>query len=165
MFSGRQDENIRTWLYQYEQCMLINQVDKSMWTQLAGIHLTGGTSTWFTSVYSLKDTSNVPWDAFKKKISTAYEPQEYSLVLRGKVQSLKQENNIDTYVNEMRLLLAQIYDMTETDNIENFINGRVKLKVGIDMKNHPLWKKQLNMLYLMKDLSSKEELIKQSHIR
>ena len=123
MFSGRQDENIRTWLYQYEQCMLINQVDKSMWTQLAGIHLTGGASTWFTSVYSLKDTSNVPWDSFKKKISTAYEPQEYSLVLRGKVQSLKQGNNIDTYVNEMRLLLAQINDMTETDKIENFING------------------------------------------
>ncbi len=123
IFSGKMDENVRTWIYQYEQCMIINRIPERFWTQLAFVSLSENAATWYATVFGGIDTSKQPWKEFVKKLRIAFEPSEYDSVLRTKLNELKQGSNIDAYVNEMRLILNQITDMSETDKVLSFIRG------------------------------------------
>ena len=51
-FGGSERENINVWIFQYEQCMIINCIDKSSWTQLAFPYLIDNAAVWYLSFFS-----------------------------------------------------------------------------------------------------------------
>ncbi len=122
-FKGNLNEDIRVWLFQYEQCMIINQVPRNMWTQLSFPYLKDNAATWYLSRFHETNTKNFSWNKFKKMIKTTFEPYDNSTLLRTKLKSLKQGNDLDVYIKEMRLILMQLPDMSEKDKIEHFIDG------------------------------------------
>ncbi len=122
-FCGNLNEDIRIWLFQFEQCMIINQIPESMWTQLSFPYLKDNAAIWYLSTFQEKDTSKYSWNKFKKMIKSTFEPYDNSTLLRSKLKSLKQGNDLDVYIKEIRLILMQLPDMSELDKIEYFIDG------------------------------------------
>ncbi len=125
-FAGSKDENINVWLFQFEQSMELNRVPESFWTKVSFQYLKENAATWYLSSFTDSDPSEFSWETFKEGLRNAFQPSNYLDKLRDHVFELRQGNDFDAYVKDMRLSLMQLSDMSEIDKIRCFLRGLKK---------------------------------------
>ena len=77
-------------------------------------------------LFSKKDPAGCPWEDYKDELRTAFQPCNFLDKLRDHVYEIKQGNDFDAYVKDMRLSLMQLTDMAERDKVRCFLNGLKK---------------------------------------
>jgi hypothetical protein len=121
VFSGGKSENIRAWIFQFEQCMNLNNISSNYWQTISFMYFSGTASTWYLSRF--RKSSPMSWNDYKKQLMAAFEPFDVETKVRLQIRKCKQNNSLDDYVNEIRMLLLQLDSMAERDKIECFLNG------------------------------------------
>jgi len=144
-FFGKESERIEDWLYIVELVLEGNNVTQDKQKIIfATSYLRDAALHEYQSFVKNKDRDTISWEEFKIMLKDRYKRKDHELFMREKLRNLKQHKDLSQYINDFRIILNQISNISEFDQITYFMNGlndltsdyvRLKMqKITIDLK-------------------------------
>lgn len=63
------------------------------------------------------------WEEFKDLLQQQFKPVDFNLLIRDKLENLRQHTSADEYTNKFMDLVSQLPDMSEDDRIHRYLRG------------------------------------------
>lgn len=125
LFTGAAKANVETWLFEVEQYLMAYEVDDdSQRIAFAAASLKGLALQWWQNHCILHPSQRLSWQQFKEEVKKRFQPVEASRTARVNLRSLKQGNkSVAEYCSAFYEQLQLIHDMSEADQVENFMAG------------------------------------------
>jgi hypothetical protein len=130
------DEPIRGWLTSVAHWLSMSKVPRGEAVGTAANYLRGKAQAyWFSMVDTLRREGKDPtvWDTFRDQMILAYGAIDPEYVARTKIDALRQNGSVESYVRELQMLFAELIrqPMHEADKVHKFFTG---LNPGLAMK-------------------------------
>src|SRR5581483_7725430 len=127
-FTGAAKSDVETWLFEVEQYLMSYGVTvDAQKVAFAAACLKGLALQWWQyhcTLHSGVNVLNITWNAFKEEMRKRFQPVEASRTARVNLRSLKQGNKtVLEYCGAFYDQLQLIHDMSEADQVENFMAG------------------------------------------
>ena len=120
MFSGKDTENLRSWLATVESRFKLHQVDETIWVQETATSLEGAASEWFNGYLAHNEVTT--WNSFKEQITTRFGTGLSTIVVARMWDNLKQTGSVEEYIIEHQKICAQASEEVQcNENIVNYI--------------------------------------------
>jgi phosphopantetheine adenylyltransferase len=158
-FTGARNVNVALWLFEMESYMsLCGVYDDQQRVAVASSYLKESAFSWWERLCNQNHIASQSWDHFKVTIRERFQPLAASRTARAQLHNLRQENmSVAEYSNKFYSLIQLINDMSEADQVENFIRGlRNKLGREVDLQDPKL-------LHTAMSIAQKVETIFDNH--
>ena len=140
VFDGHPDSCVALWFTQVNAIFMARNVPIH---QRFGFIMTGLSNTalqWYSTIFAnASETNSLPfngdWKSFQKEFTAAFSRPNRLFHLRRKLKTLKQKDEMLTYVYQFRKLVSHIENMSENDKIVYFIEGlkdKVRKRLSIE---------------------------------
>lgn len=63
------------------------------------------------------------WEQFTNLLKQQFKPVDFNLMIRDKLENLRQSNSVDEYTNRFMDLVSQLPEMAEDDRIHRYLRG------------------------------------------
>ena len=124
-FSGKRHEDVNQWLFSIENTCKINKhiiFDQNMeLAAIAGSALTAPANGWFLNWCKSTPSHLQSWRKFREDIKKDFESSNYQASVRKDIRELKQTGDIEDYNGSFDLLIYRCLDMSEYDQVSNYI--------------------------------------------
>lgn len=74
------------------------------------------------------------WPEFVQLLQQQFKPIDFNLLMRDKIDNLRQINSVDTYTNNFMDLISQLPEMAEDDRIHRYLHG-LKAKTAAHVRS------------------------------
>jgi hypothetical protein len=125
-YNGSPSINVSTWLFQIEQYLEASGVhDEQQRIVVAVSYFRELASQWWVNRVSvLQNAPTQYWDEFKEAVQQRFQPISASRTARAELRSLRQNSkSVSEYQSEFYRIIQLINNMSEEDQIENFVFG------------------------------------------
>jgi hypothetical protein len=120
-YYGRPNEDLDAWSYTLKSLFKLNDVPKNKWVQLAGLYVRDSAQYMYRKI--LKEYPNIKWSKFIRKFWDCFMFTNYQQNLRTRLLNLKQDDNIQDYINNFNKIISQINNMSLDDQLHAFLRG------------------------------------------
>ncbi|CAF3332561.1 unnamed protein product [Rotaria socialis] len=111
-YNGTSEENVITWLIALEEIMKNRCIIDDEKISLAASLLGGTALQWFANL-KLKNQGPSPWNEFKNKLKSKFQPIDFQENLRQQLLQLRQKQSLHDYIHFFRSLVGQTASMDE----------------------------------------------------
>lgn len=134
-FGGHYDENVITFINKMNLYLAVTKPPAHQWVSCTLMQLTDIAAVWANKTIlpcliseDPKVQASCTWETFKLDIFKRFQPVEANQLAREELQSLNQwsfsgKNSIQEYCSKFTEVVERISDMSEADQIQNFIRG------------------------------------------
>lgn len=127
LFKGA-SASAQNWLYAIEQYFHATQTihNENFMIHFASASLRDQAAVWWRSTekqYKQAGNEIVTWDAWKKAFLEQYQPKKASEIAREKLYTIHQGGSVSAYCDTFNSHLLHITDMSDTDQLFQFLRG------------------------------------------
>ena len=98
--------------------------------------LEGEALLWFRSNYKEETYKTVTWKDVKEQLKVYFAPPNQDRRLADKWASLRQTNDVFSYVSELEALAMQLPEMTDRQKLDKFIRGlKSKTRIEVELRD------------------------------
>lgn len=131
-FTGKGLTNVEYWIFEMERYLDLVGVPDDRKLDVGSGYLKENAGQW----WSTQASRILTWDAFKDALKARFQPLNTSHTARIQLSQLSQEGlSVNEYINKFQLILQLIHDMSEADQVHNFLRGlrpQLAQKVGLE---------------------------------
>ena len=137
-FNGARQVNVALWLFEMDQYLtLCGVLDGSQRVAVASSYLKESAFSWWENLCRQSHPATRNWMAFTIALRERFQPLAASRTARAQLHNLRQDSmSVAEYSNKFYSLIQLIPDMSEADQVENYIRGlRNKLAREVDLQD------------------------------
>ena len=136
VFSGKDTENVRFWLYKLEHLFDVYRVHPRDRFGQSLFHLSGDAETFAYYLLTRNGERSIGWSDFKHALLNKYDRTAvHNDILRQKLQRIRYENDMAKYCEDFRVIEAQIHFMDFDDRLNYFLQN-VPYECAIQIELH-----------------------------